>query len=423
MLRNFFRGVSACTCVFFVDQACAAGFVDDSQADLVIRNYYFDRNYVNATPQAAAREWAQGFILNMRSGYTEGPVGFGLDAQGLLGARLDSSPARTGTGLLPYNHQTREPASEYSELGLTAKARASKSEWQLGTISTFLPIAFASPTRLLPQTFRGTYLKSQEIDNLTLHVGWLDRINLRDATHYQKMSVASPNGRFNGAAESDRFTFLGGDYAWSPQLTLKYYHAELADLYRKDFYGFVDNRPMGPGRLKSDVRLFITAENGAAKAGPVDNRNAALMLTYSLGAHKFGAGYMQLTGKTAMPYLFGTEPLVITEGTLSSEFLNPKERSWQVRYDYNFAALGLPGLNGMLRYVSGDNIELPKLGGSNLKESEKDIELNYVLQSTPLKGLNLRVRNAWYRNDFTAQASHRDDNELRVNVDYTWKLW
>jgi len=66
---------------------------------------------------------------------------------------------------------------------------------------------------------------------------------------------------------------------------------------------------------------------------------------------------------------------------------------------------------------------LRQLGGSNLKESEKDIELNYVLQGTPLKGLNLRVRNAWYRNDFIAQASHRDDNELRVNVDYTWKLW
>jgi hypothetical protein len=123
------------------------------------------------------------------------------------------------------------------------------------------------------------------------------------------MSVGSPNGRFNGAAESDRFTFLGGDYAWSPQLTLKYYHAQLADLYRKDFYGFVDNRPLGPGSLKSDFRLFITGEDGAAKAGPVDNRNAALMLTYAWGAHKFGAGYMQLTGKTAMPYLFGTEPL------------------------------------------------------------------------------------------------------------------
>ena len=401
----------------------ASGFVDDSHADLVMRNYYFDRNYVNATPQAAAREWAQGFILNLRSGYTEGPVGFGLDAQGLLGVRLDSSRARTGTGLLPYNATTREPADEYSELGLTAKARASKSELQLGTISTFLPIAFASPTRLLPQTFRGAYLKSQEIDQLTLHVGWLDRINLRDSTDYQKMSVGSPNGRFNGAAESNRFMFIGGDYAWSPHLTLKYYHAELAQLYRKDFYGFVDNRPRGPGSLKSDFRLFITGEDGAAKAGTVDNRNAALMLTYSLGAHKFGAGYMKLTGKTGMPYLFGTEPLVITEGTLSSEFLNPKERSWQVRYDYNFAGMGAPGLNGMLRYVSGDNIELARFGGSNLSESEKDIEVWYVLQSGPLKDLSLRLRNAWYRNDFTAQASHRDDNELRLNIDYTWKWW
>lgn len=167
----------------------------------MLRNYYFDRNYVNATPQAAAREWAQGFILNLRSGYTEGPVGFGLDAKGMLGVRLDSSRAHTGTGLLPYNPTTREPADEYSELGLTAKVRSSKSELQLGTISTFLPIAFASPTRLLPQTFRGAYLQSQEIDRLTLHVGWLDRINLRDATNYQQMSVASPNGRFNGARQ------------------------------------------------------------------------------------------------------------------------------------------------------------------------------------------------------------------------------
>ena len=114
MLRNSLRAFSACTCGLSIGQACAAGFVDDSHADLQIRNYYFDRNYVNATPQAAAREWAQGFILNVRSGYTEGPVGFGLDAQGLLGVRLDSSPDRTGTGLLPYNPTTHEPASEYS---------------------------------------------------------------------------------------------------------------------------------------------------------------------------------------------------------------------------------------------------------------------------------------------------------------------
>ncbi|MBK5001518.1 OprD family porin [Pseudomonas sp. S31] len=401
----------------------AAGFVDDSHAELVLRNYYFDRNYVGQTPQAAAREWAQGFILNVSSGFTEGPVGFGLDAKGMLGVKLDSSPDRVGTGLLPYDPVTREPADDYSELGLTGKMRISRTELQGGTISTFLPIAFASPTRLLPQTFRGAYLRSSDIDRLSLHAGWLDRINLRDSTDYQKMSVAAPNGRFNGAATSDRFTFLGGDYAWSDTLTLRYYHAELDQLYRKDYFGFVDDRPLGAGRLKSDFRLFVTGEDGAAKAGPVDNRNTALMLTYAWASHSLGVGYMRLDGDTAMPYLYGTEPLVITEGTLSSEFINPKERSWQVKFDQDFAPFGVPGLKGMLRYVRGDNIELARFGGGGLSESEKDVELSYAVQQGTFKGVTLRLRHAWYRNDFLPGATHRDDNELRVNVDYTVKLW
>ncbi|WP_144172674.1 OprD family porin [Pseudomonas sp. Kh13] len=401
----------------------AAGFIDDSHAELVLRNYYFDRNYVGPTPQAAAREWAQGFILNVSSGFTEGPVGFGLDAKGMLGVKLDSSPDRAGTGLLPYDPVTREPADNYSELGLTGKMRISHTELQGGTISTLLPIAFASPTRLLPQTFRGAYLRSSDIDRLSLHAGWLDRINLRDSTDYQKMSVAAPNGRFNGAATSDRFTFLGGDYAWSDTSTLRYYHAELDQLYRKDYFGLVDDRLLGGGRLKSDFRLFVAGENGAAKAGPVDNRNIALMLTYAWASHSLGVGYMQLDGDTAMPYLYGTEPLVITEGTLSSEFINPKERSWQVKFDQDFAPFGLPGLKGMLRYVRGDNIELARFGPGGLSESEKDVELSYAVQQGMFKGVALRLRHAWYRNDFLPGASHRDDNELRINVDYTVKLW
>lgn len=40
-------------------------------------------------------------MLDVKSGYTEGLVGLGLDVSGALGIKLDSSDARAGTGLLP----------------------------------------------------------------------------------------------------------------------------------------------------------------------------------------------------------------------------------------------------------------------------------------------------------------------------------
>jgi hypothetical protein len=402
----------------------ASGVIEDSSATLKLRNYYFDRDYKDDGAQSASREWAQAFILNFTSGYTPGIIGFGLDAQGYLGVKLDSSAGRVGTGLLPFNPRTREPADEYSELGLTAKVKVSKTELLAGTLIPSLPVINASQTRLLPQTFRGEYIKSSDLNRVTFHLANIDRTNLRDSTDYQKLSVASPNGRFNGLATSDRFQFAGVDFQWSPTLVLKGYHGELEDMYRQSYYGFEHTLPIASDKIFTDFRYYVSREAGQAKAGAVDNNNLGVMVSYVHGAHKFGAGYMDLRGDTAMPYLGGSDPLVISAGAYSSEFVNAKERSWQLRYDYDFVAFGIPGLRGMLRYLDGSNIELSqRLGGSGLNESEKEVEISYVVQSGTFKNVSLRLRHGWYRNDFGSGASFRDDNELRVNVDYTIALW
>ena len=389
-----------------------------------LRNYYFDRDFKGDSAQSAAREWAQGFIGTFTSGYTPGLLGVGLDAQGWLGVKLDSSASRVGTGLLPSDPITREPADEYSELGLTAKLRVDKSELFMGTLAPALPVVFASQTRLFTQTFRGTQLKMAQIDGLTLQLGQLDRNNLRDSTDYQPLSVASPNGRFNGAATSDHFRFVGGDYKVGSQLVIKAYHSELQELYKQSYLGFEHTLPVGNDKLFSDVRFYRSEEDGAAKAGRVDNRNLGVMLTYIRGAHRISAGYMQLDGDSAMPYIAGSDPLVISAGAYASEFVNANERSWQGRYEYDFAGLGLPGLRGMVRYLKGRDIELPQnFGGSGRDESEKEVELSYVVQSGPFRDVALRLRHGWYRNNFAPTASFRDDNELRVNIDYTVRLW
>ncbi|MBD8682525.1 OprD family porin [Pseudomonas sp. CFBP 13719] len=400
-----------------------AALISDATVALTSRNFYLDRDYKGETPYAAAREWAQGFILRAHSGYTEGWMGFGLDLTGIVGLKLDSSPDRTGTQLLQFNPVTRKTRDEYSELGAALKAKVSKTRVSIGTQFPSLPVIAASPARLLPQSFRGAHLISEDVPDTTLHLGRMDRVNQRDSTDDQPIYIASPNGRFTPGATSTRFDLVGGDYRWSPSLTLRYFHAELGNIYQQDFAGLLHTLPLGPGKLKTDIRLFNSREDGRAEAGRVDNLSAGGMFTYQVGAHSLGIGYMQQSGDTAMVYLAGGEPVVLSDGTMSADFVNPDERTWALRYDYDFAAVGLPGLTGMLRYLHGSHINLPRLGGSHLSESSKDVELSYVVQSGPVKGLSVRLRQNVYRNDLSAAATFRSDNETRINVDYTWKLW
>ena len=276
--------------VTFATGVQAQGFIDDSSVTLTARNYYLDRDYKGDSRYSAAREWAQGFIFKANSGFTQGTVGLGLDVTGLVGIKLDSSPDRGATQLLAYNPQTRRARDEYGELGLTFKAKVSETRLLLGTQFPTLPVIYGSPARLLPQTFRGAYLISEDIPDLTLHVGQMDRVNLRDSTDYQPISLASPNARFKAGASSDRFDFAGGDYRWSPNLTLRYFHAELKDIYTQDFAGAVHLLPLGPGKLKTDVRVFDSRENGQARAGKVDSTNYGAMFTYLVGGHSLGWG-------------------------------------------------------------------------------------------------------------------------------------
>ncbi|MHA6195480.1 OprD family porin [Pseudomonas wadenswilerensis] len=404
-------------------QALAGGFVEDSHASLGLKNYYLDRDYKDGGAKSAAREWAQGFNLNIESGFTEGPLGFGLDARGLLGVKLDSAPARSGTELLPVSKSDKVAADDYSRLALTAKLRVSQSTLKSGDVMIFLPFAFASPSRLLPQTFRGTTLVSREIDGLTVNAGYLDRINKRDSTSYERMGIASPNGRFKATETSSHMVYAGADYQVSKSLGLRAYHAELEDLYQQDTLAALYEQGLGDGTFSADLRSFFSREDGAARAGRVDNRNVSGLFSYRLGGHKLGLGYMHSTGDTATPYVSGTELMGMSELTMSSDFLNAKERTWQAIYDYDFVAVGVPGLKGRLRYVRGDHIELASLGADDRKEREFQMELGYVIQGGPLKNVGFLARKSIYRNDFPTGAAFRDENQTRFLVTYTLPIW
>src|SRR5690606_6866255 len=132
-------------------------FFNDATATLQARNYYFSRDFsdiVGANQQSKSEEWAHGFILTVKSGYTPGSLGFGVDVLGQLGFKLDSSSSRVNTGLLPTGSDGKA-ADNFGRIGAALKARLSKTELKIGELTPNLPVLTFRDMRLLPPTYQG----------------------------------------------------------------------------------------------------------------------------------------------------------------------------------------------------------------------------------------------------------------------------
>lgn len=393
-----------------------ADFIEDSSLSLQTRNFYMNRDFRDDHPSSKHKqeEWGQGFMLRFNSGYTEGPVGFGVDALGLLGIKLDSGGGTSGTGALLVKDNGKA-ADEFSSLGLTAKARAGRSVLTLGTHESLLPLSYRNDTRLLPQTFEGAQIVSRDLDRITLTAGQFRSTRHRDSTSNQDMTmlVFSKGGGVLPTKATDRFNYAGVTYDPLPGLRSTYYYAQLKENYRQHYVNLIHTLPLDAHwRLKSEVRYFHSEEQGNSG---VDNRTLGSMFTLGYKGHNLGVGYQNQSGKTGMPFLGGaTDPWTFSTVTYH-HFLYAEEDTWQIRYDLDFASLGIPGLTLMSRFLRGNDF---KVGNADAHERELNTDLTYVIQNGPFKDVSLRWRNVVYRGSHTA-----DNDENRLIVEYTFKFW
>ncbi|WP_447790227.1 MULTISPECIES: OprD family porin [Pseudomonas] len=390
----------------------AEGFVDDAKATLNLRNAYFNRNFTNPNnAQGKAEEWTQNFILDAKSGFTQGPVGFGVDVLGLYSQKLDGGKGTGGTQLLPI-HDDGRPADNFGRLGVALKAKVSKTELKVGEWMPVLPILRSDDGRSLPQTFRGGQVTSTELSGLTLYGGQFRGNSLRNDASMEDMSM---NGR--GAFTSDRFNFGGGEYAFNEKRTqVGVWYAELSDIYQQQYFNLSHSQPIGDWTLGANLGYFIGKEDGSALAGDLDNKTAFALLSAKYGGNTFYVGLQKLSGDSAWMRVNGTSGGTLANDSYNASYDNAKERSWQVRHDYNFVALGIPGLTLMNRYISGDNVHIGAI--TDGKEWGRESELAYTVQSGALKSLNIKWRNATIRRDF----STNEFDENRIFISYPISL-
>ena len=439
-------------------QAGAAGFIEDSKATLGLRNFYIntdnrDNNTKAAGAQNKQEEWGQGFDLRFTSGYTQGTVGFGLDAIGLVGVKLDSGGGTNGATATSYggtvfpSKSNGEAVDNFSSLGLTAKAKISQTELKLGTLQPKLPVIVTNDGRLLPQTFQGGQITTNEIKDLTLVGGQIEHAKGRNSSNNEELSIAGANSPTASGRDSNKFIYGGGDYKITKDLTAQYYYGNLDNFYKQHFLGLIHSWAIGPGVLKSDLRYFNSRDDGAngndpayyttgdygtgITKGKVDNNLYSGLFLYTVSGHTFGGGYQVSNGDSDFPWLNqgdGSSAYLTTDMQIA-KFARAGERTWQARYSYDFAQIGAPGLTAGIVYLRGDDIDTSgnvgtskpqsKVNATGASEWERDLTVAYVVPQGPLKNLGLTWKNAMWRNDIPGQ---RDQDENRLIVSYSIPL-
>lgn len=410
------------------DQADAKGFVEDSSLTVHLKNYYFNRNVTDG--KADRKDWTQGILANYSSGFTQGTVGFGVEAFGDWAFKLDGGAGTAGTGNLPVRGNG-EPEDEYGRAGGALKVRVSKTELLWGDLQPTAPVFAAGGSRLFPQTGTGLNLLSSEINGLELDAGHFTGGNgpvTTNGNHDLWASYAN--------VTADSISYAGAKYAVTDALSLSLYGSELEDVWRQYYTNLNYTLPIADKQsLNFDFNLYRTLDEGQSKAGDINNTAYSAAVAYSfLTAHTVTIAYQKVHGDTPFDYVaFGkngpgdtADSINLANSIQYSDFNGPGEKSWQARYDLNMASLGVPGLAFMARYAHGDDIDgthmaadSPYRGygyGADGKHHETNVEAKYTVQTGPAKDLSLRMRQAWHRGN--ADQAEGNVDEFRLIADY-----
>lgn len=421
------------------DQMASNGFIDDQTFSLLNRTVYDRRDYRHGGKNSAARnaykssklerndyaeEWGYGLMATYQSGFTQGLVGFGLDAQSYLGIKLDTGGGRAGKIRLLALKNDGHPKDSYNRTGGAIKARISSTTLKYGIMRTKTPIFSSSDSRLLPETATGWLLVSNEIKSLTIQTGHFTKSADRNASkNNNKLVVNYANPAFK---EGKYFNFIGGTYKGIKDLSLTAYTGRYENNWNTQYLGGYYNYAFNKqNSLSFDLNLYRSDNTGKSYAGHISNTTWSLLSTFTHNYQKFSIGYQKVHGDTPFDYVT-RGAIWLSNAVQLSDFNGPNERSWQARYELDMTMFGMNGLSLSAAYVKGTGIDGTKMSknsayawlgyGKNGKHWERDLTAKYVLTSGYAKDLAILVRYNVHRGN-KAQAE-LDANQIRLAMEY-----
>jgi hypothetical protein len=406
------------------------GFIEGSSLTILNRNLYFNRDFRKGQSSSSgngySEEWAHGVIGRFESGFTEGTIGFGVDAFAMLGLKLDTGDGRSGAGgsvdVLPYN-SLGQTEDNYSKLGGAVKARFMDTEIKAGDVFPVSPVVQYGDARLLPESFRGVTVVNSSVEGLSLQGGRLHSMSQPNTSSMRDGFATF----YAGEVDSPWIAYFGGDYMLNDNVGFSLYTSRLKDAWNQYYAGTTLSYPLADDvALIGGLNYYKAVDEGKQLLGSFDNNIWSGKVGIQFGAHTVLVGLQRNNGDDDFDYLRQSDSIYLDNSIQYSDFNSPKEKSWQVRYDLDMEPFGVPGLSFMTRYAQGWDADYSNANEvymrrddngdplTNQKRWERDIEAKYVVQTGSLKDMSFRVRQTTTR----ATDYESDLNEVRLIVEY-----
>ncbi|PZW47522.1 OprD family porin [Pseudomonas sp. URMO17WK12:I2] len=389
------------------EQSESKGFVEDSTLSLLARSMYYNRDARNGSARPSdtnrrngySEEWGASARALFESGFTQGTVGFGVNAYAGALWQLDTGGGRRGVGMFPENE-----GKDLSIANAAVKARISSTTLTYGSQMPALPVLAYDDGRLLPETFEGTMITSKEIEGLELNAG-----------RFTAQNEMRQSGRDSAGLKS--INVAGGSYAFTKDFSAALYYSDLEDRYKRKYANLNYNLPLTEEQaLGFDFNIYKSDYDRQFGGG--DNTIWSLAAKYSVGAHAFILAHQRNTGDRGFDYGVGDGGgAIFVANSFLSDFNQEDERSWQASYELDFATYGVPGLSFKTAYIWADNIQTA--ASNDGKEHEFFNQVKYTVQNGPAKDLSFRLRGSVLRANSDVSAQNvQDTNEVRFYVNY-----
>ena len=365
-------------------------FFRDAEFSLRPRLYY--RYHDNG--ESIKEALAIGGALDVTTGWWRDTLQLGVT--GYTTQPLAAPSDRGSTGLL------RPDGTGFSVLGQAwAKLRAGPATATLFRQELELPFINADDSRMIPNTFEAYRFDVKPSEVFRFGFAYVARMKDRTSADFHPMSeIAGAPGADRGTGVagfvlgSERKSYLGAMDQWTFDLFNTVYvqagqNWRLTDDFalRGDVQ-FIDQRSVGDELIgRFDAQLY-----GARLAASYRSAVLTLAFTDTEGASIF--------------HPFGGDPAF--NSVIVSDFDQAGEKSYRIGLSYDFARLGLTGVEAFASYAHG---ELPH----GRSEDEVNATVDYRVADGPLKNLWLRLRYA-YNSPSDAAAT----DEFRVILNYTF---